>query len=123
MKMSDMWKEQTETPYERAERELCWIGIDLDKTLANNTAFPDFDLLEPIDGAKEALEQLNKDGWKIIIYTSRPWHDYEKIESWLNSYNIPYRRIVCGKLFVKYMVDDRNIEFNGNWREVLNKIH
>jgi len=112
-----------ETEYDRAERELRWLGIDLDRTLANNTPYPEFDLLDPIDGAKEALQKLNADGWKIIVYTARPWHDYEKIENWLIKYNIPFRRIVCGKLFVRYMVDDRNIEFNGDWNKVLKKIN
>jgi len=121
--MSDMWPEQPVIPpHERAERELRWVGVDLDKTLANNTAHPDYELLEPIDGAVESMKKLHKDGWKLIIYTARPWHDYEKIENWLLKYNIPHRRIVCGKLFVRYMIDDRNIEFRGDWEEVLNKI-
>lgn len=104
------------------ESQIKWIGVDLDKTLANNSAYPEYKLLEPITGAKEAMDKLTADGWKIIIYTARAWVDYEIIEDWLNQYQIPFRRIVCGKLFVKYMVDDRNIEFKGDWNEVLKKI-
>ena len=105
-----------------AENQLRWIGIDLDKTLATNSPYPEYRLLEPVKGAKEALEQLNADGWKIVIYTSRPWMEHEQIENWLDRYNIPYKRIVCGKLFVKWLVDDRAIQFKGDWKETLKDI-
>jgi hypothetical protein len=105
-----------------AEHNLKWLGIDLDGVLAKNSAYPEYKLLKPITGAKEALEQLNAGGWKIIIYTSRAWTEYDQIENWLDKYNIPHRRIVCGKLFVKYMIDDRNVEFHGSWDKVLRKI-
>jgi len=105
-----------------AETNLKWLGVDLDGTLANNSPHPDYELLEPIEGAKDALYLLASKGWKIIIYTARPWHEYDQIENWLNNYNIPFRRIVCGKLFVKYMIDDRAISFKGDWDEVINQV-
>jgi hydroxymethylpyrimidine pyrophosphatase-like HAD family hydrolase len=105
-----------------AESELKWICFDLDKTIATNSPYPEYKLLDPIIGAKESLEQLNAQGWKIIIFTSRAWMEYEQIERWLDKYNIPHRRIICGKTFAKYYVDDRNIEFNGDWKPVLRKI-
>ena len=52
-------------------------------------------------------------GYKIVIFTSRPWDDYSNIENWLNDNHIPFRSIVCGKPIVKYYIDDRNIEFKG----------
>jgi phosphoglycolate phosphatase-like HAD superfamily hydrolase len=104
------------------EKELKWLGIDFDLTIAHNSEHPEYQPLEPIKGAKKYLDKLVADGWKIIIYTSRPWHEYDKIEEWLNLYQIPFRRIVCGKLFVKWMVDDRAINFNGNWEEVYKQI-
>ena len=103
------------------ERELKWIGIDLDKTLTH-TKYPEFKLTKPIKGAKEALKKLNKDGWKITISTSRAWADYENIERWLLKWDIPFRRIVCGKLLCKFFIDDRNIEFNGDWKETIEKL-
>jgi uncharacterized HAD superfamily protein len=104
------------------EKELKWIGVDLDKTICNNSDHPEYKMLEPINGAKKYLDKLVADGWKITIYTSRPSHEYNQIENWLNSYQIPFRRIECGKLFVKWMVDDRAINFNGNWEEVYKQI-
>jgi phosphoglycolate phosphatase-like HAD superfamily hydrolase len=110
------------TDEKRAEAQLRWLGIDLDKTVAQNSSYPDFELLDPVDGAKDALTKLEADGWKIIIHTSRHWQDYELIESWLLKHQIPFRRIVCGKLFAKYYVDDRGIAYTGDWNEVLKQI-
>ena len=65
---------------------------------------------------------LVANGYKIIIHTSRAWNEYDIIEKWLDDWKIPHRRIVCGKLFAKYYIDDRNIEFNGSWEKVYKKI-
>ena len=105
------------------DNELKWLGIDFDQTIASNSGAPDFTPLEPLDGAKEALDLLVSKGWKIVIYTARAWHEYDIIENWLNKYNLPFRRIVCGKLFVKWMIDDRNIEFKGNWPEIIERLN
>ena len=104
------------------DAEMKWLGIDLDKTIANGTGYPDFELTTPLKGAKEALKSLEKDGWKIIIYTARPWADYPKIEHWLDQNKIPHRRIVCGKILVKWMIDDRNLAFSGDWTEILDRL-
>lgn len=104
------------------EEKLKWVACDLDKTIAHNTGYPEFNLLEPIIGTKEYLDKLVANGYKIIIHTSRAWNEYDIIEKWLDDWKIPHRRIVCGKLFAKYYIDDRNIDFNGDWEEVYKKI-
>lgn len=106
----------------RDNHELRWVAVDLDKTVADNSGFPEFKLTAPTHGAKEALDKLTANGWKIIIHTARAWENYEEIEVFLNKYEIPFRRIVCGKLLAKYYVDDRGVEFTGNWGETLDKI-
>lgn len=102
--------------------ELLWCGIDLDETLAHNSGFPNFELAEPIEGAKEALEKIVEKGFKPIIYTARPYSDYNKVEHWLDMHQIPYRRIFCGKVLLRWMIDDRAISFRGNWNDVLDQI-
>lgn len=103
------------------KEELLWVGMDLDGTLAD-TKPPHFELDKVVEGAREALERITAKGFKIVIYTARPWHDYNNVEDWLKENQIPFRRIICGKPLFKYMVDDRGINFNGNWDEVIGKI-
>lgn len=106
----------------RRDGNLKWLGVDLDGTVAQNTGHPDYKLTKPIEGARDTLRDFKKEGWKIIVYTARPWSEYELIENWLNKNHIPHRRIVCGKLLVKWMIDDRNLEFDGDWDKVRKKI-
>lgn len=103
------------------EQELKWLGVDLDDTIATSK-YPKFKLGKPINGSKEALDKLTKNGWKVIIYTSRPWNEYDVVERWLIKWSIPFRRIICGKLLPRIFIDDRNIEFDGNWKKALKKV-
>ena len=102
--------------------ELLWLLVDFDNTVCNNSGYPDFVPTTPLDGAKEALDELTAKGMKITIYTARAWSEYYDIEHWLDTNQIPHRRIICGKPLGKYIIDDRNLEFSGNWEEVLKKI-
>jgi len=102
--------------------ELKRIGIDLDDTIAHNSGAPDYILGEPTDGAKEFVEKLITDGWKPFIWTARPSADYQMIENWLIKHGIPIRRIVTGKELVYASVDDKNIEYNGDFDESYKKV-
>lgn len=102
--------------------QLVWIAIDFDETIATNSGYPDFVLQKPIPGAREAIKKLVKLGWKIKIFTARPSSDHLAIERWLKRWKIPYSAIYTGKILARYYVDDRNIEFKGNWDDVLKKI-
>lgn len=104
-----------------ANEDLKWLGIDFDKFIAENTGHPDYKPLGIKLGALEFMKRLEADGWKLIIHTARPWSDYEIIENWLLFYTVPYRRIVCGKLLVKFYLDDRNVPY-GSWDEMYNFI-
>ena len=101
---------------------LNWLGIDFDDVIAHNTGYPDFTPTEPLNGVREALDKLHFDGWKIKIYTARPWSDHRKVERYLKDHNIYFDDVICGKILVKWMIDDRNIEFKGDWKKVLKKI-
>jgi len=73
-------------------------------------------------GAREFCQKLVKDGWKIIIYTSRHWADYELIEKWCQKNKIPVRRIICGKPLFRCIIDDRCMEFTGDFNELYRRI-
>jgi cobalamin biosynthesis Co2+ chelatase CbiK len=101
--------------------------VDLDNVIAHSSGYPDFKLTKPLVWAKEGLIKLEQNGWKVIIYTARHWGEYEDIEKWLNKNKLPFRRLVCGKPLFKYMIDDRNIEFDPNkpkesWLNVVVKV-
>lgn len=98
------------------------ICIDFDKTIANNGPHPDYEILEPIKGVKEFLEALYLSGWHITVFTARSDHFYEVICNYMEKYQLPYDRVICGKPFAKYYIDDRNISFKGNWEEVISQI-
>ena len=97
--------------YNKPLKELKWISMDFDGVLANNTGHPDYLITTPIEGAKETLTELRKRGWRVIIYTARPYSDYENIERFLKDNGIPFKYIVCGKLLAAKYYDDRNVGF------------
>lgn len=101
--------------------ELKWLGVDFDKTIAHSE-HPDYHPTHPLEGAVEALQELHKQGWKIIIFTARASSEYRLIESFLEDHNIPFKMIVCGKLLCRYYIDDRNVAFDGDWGKVLHTI-
>lgn len=102
--------------------EIKWIGVDFDDTLASNSSFPDYIPQEPLQGAVEAMQKLDKRGYKITIFTARPWVDYANIEKWCEFYGVPARRIICGKPLFKCIIDDKNIEFKGDWEKSLEEV-
>lgn len=100
--------------------KLKWLAVDLDHTLANTSDYPDFKLLEPIEENVEKLRACAALGYKAIIHTSRHWIDYALIEDWLETNNIPYKAIVCGKLLAHRYIDDRAIPADAeDWTEHL----
>jgi len=96
-------------PFTVPDREdLIWVGVDLDSTIAE-PVWPAKGIGEPIWENVYKLEELVEHGYKIIIYTARGWEDVELVESWLAHHQIPFNRVVCGKVLLRAMVDDKNI--------------
>jgi hypothetical protein len=92
-----------------------WIAVDLDGTLAEGVWTPEnpVDTIgAPIQHGLNQCARYSSVGWKIVIHTSRPWYHYEMIEEWLEKHGVPFRRIVCGKLFAHRYVDDRGVPAN-----------
>lgn len=95
--------------YYLTKEEIKWVLIDFDGTIhpydkkdkKHNIKNP------PMKGAKETLEKIEKLGYKICIYTARPWSDYKPIEEYLLYYQIPFSRIFCGKVFGVLLIDDK----------------
>lgn len=89
---------------------------------------------EPVPGVKQALEELKEIGYEIIIFSTRAFtrvvkgkteeSQYYAMCSWLAKYEIPYDSIwqEVGKPMGYVYLDDRAIQFKGNWRETLQNI-
>jgi len=92
--------------------ELLWIGLDFDGTLATASLPPLYEMGDINLGSKEAVEEIIKMGYKPTIYTARPDAEYNQIEDWHKEHNLDIRRIKTGKALVKYLIDDRAIEFD-----------
>lgn len=97
----------------RPNADLRWLAVDLDGTLSTpewpTGNYPGWPLGEPIRENVLKLGAAVLRGWKIVIHTARPWSDYEMIEKWLRAHEIPFDKIVCGKLLAAAYIDDRAI--------------
>ncbi len=107
------------------------VCVDLDGTIAHYKEWEGEDHFgEPVPGARDALGKLRDMGWTVIVYTTRS--NREKIKQYLEQNSIPFDYInespfqpanaVGGKIYAQVYVDDRAIQFNGNWQDTLAEI-
>ena len=113
------------------------IMIDLDGVVHRySKGFDDGTLYDdPMPGAKEFIDSM-KDIYEIVIFTARvsttkirfaPASSIKYVEEWLNKHNIYFDLVTSDKLPAIAYIDDRAIEFKGDWNyvrerfEILNK--
>lgn len=92
--------------------DLLWDAVDFDGTLAQSSWTPEKPTAVPGPPIQENVAKLGalvEAGRKVVIHTARPSSDYELIESWLTFYEIPFHRIVTGKLLAARYIDDRAV--------------
>ena len=90
---------------------------------------------EPFAGAKRAIDWLRKNGFEIVIFTTRASEenakemggDHEKeianVETWLKDNDIYFDRITGEKLGADFYIDDKAITIkDGDWDSVLKVI-
>ena len=97
------------------------VLVDFDNCLAKNRGYPDYTPTEPMEGAKEFCKKMTERGYKIWIYTARPSADEHNIEGWCSHYGIPFRRIICGKLLGRVLIDDKAMHFT-SWEQALKDV-
>lgn len=79
---------------------------------------------EPVPGIREVMTQLMKDGYEVVIVSTRS-SSQEGIDSmteWLNKHDIPFDYISDTKPPAMVYVDDRAIRFDGNTENLVQEI-
>lgn len=106
------------------------VAVDLDGTILEFDGWKGhYWFGEPTRGAREALTELKRRGYVIVVWTTRK--NVSDVARVLDSYGIPfdfinenpYQPPDCGrKIFADVYVDDRAVEFRGDWDYVLRRI-
>lgn len=107
------------------------ICIDFDGVIAQYQEWEGKDKFgAPVPGVQSALKVLKKEGYKIIIFTTREVSD--ELKAYLKENNITYDHINenpdqpkdtnAGKPIADLYVDDRSVCFRGNWKYTLEDI-
>jgi len=88
---------------------------------------------EVVPGAKEGITALKDAGYHVMIYTTRTNpqfrkkgepEQYNQLVQYLEKNQIPYDRIYVGsgKPMAHLYLDDRGINFNGDWKKAVDDI-
>ena len=108
------------------------LVIDLDGVLATGTketvyseqAGWAYENCVPVEGALDFLRQMHKE-YRIVVSTARLLIDKEKTQKWLQENGfMPYideLQVGIKEPAFAY-IDDRAIEFHGDWNEVAEKV-
>ena len=107
------------------------VCIDIDGTISRYIEWVDSKTFgEVLPHCAETIHHLKADGWFVIIYTTRA--DQIEIKKFLDEHNIPFDSInenpnqpdnaKGGKPYADVYVDDRAIQFDGDWVEAYQKI-
>lgn len=80
---------------------------------------------KPVDGIKETIDKLRKEGYEIVIYSTRASSiaELKDMNTWLRKHEIKVDDICSEKPIALMYVDDRAIPFNGNCETLMKNIH
>jgi histidinol phosphatase-like enzyme len=105
------------------------ISIDVDDVILKYHEWEGIhNFREPVEGVKEALAELQKMGYYVIILTTRvneqvnPGYSEDELvdilTKALDKAGIPWDEISIGKPLADFYVDDRSIKFE-SWSQIL----
>lgn len=101
-------------------KEKLTIAFDLDNTLCTSIRrnHPE-DILKvtPRDIMVEALRDLKKQGYIILIFTRRSMlkNGHELTKQWLKEHNIPYNKLITDKPHYDIFIEDRAMSPLNGW--------
>jgi len=87
-----------------------WHGTDI---------LPD----EPVPGAKEAMAELHKRGFRVTVCSSRAVFPggSKAIKEWMDHWGIYYDEVTHVKEPHVAFIDDRGVKFDGDWEDALQR--
>lgn len=89
------------------------VAIDFDGVIFDKSKGCD------IPGAVRAIRTIYDQGHEVTVFTNRPDYDYSSVKGLLESYGVPYHRLICGKPSYDVFIDDRSMRFEGWDKEYL----
>jgi hypothetical protein len=92
------------------------IALDFDGVLHAYHGWNGGKLNGPVDGALEAVEELIKRGFRIVVHSAR---DTAPIRRWLKEHGFPALEVSREKPTAVAYVDDLAVRFDGSWTEAL----
>lgn len=111
--------------------------IDLDGTIHKySQGYKDGTIYDdPFKGAREVIDWLKRNGYEIVIFTTRASksnaeelggnqdEQIKQISEWLKKHNIYFDKITSEKLAADFYIDDKAIQIsNGDWNSVMDVI-
>lgn len=97
------------------------VCVDLDFTLCACETGSYADAV-PVPGAADALAEIRRAGWFVVIYTARHFNHWRITTEWLVANGFEYDQLVFGKPPARFYIDDRAIPFEGNWTAVSERL-
>lgn len=94
------------------------ICVDFDGVLNEYDGYEEGNLGESLTGSKEFIKELRKK-YKVVILTSR---QKEQVIDWLNNNGFPSMKVTNRKVPAVAYIDDRAIQFNGNYKKVISRL-
>ena len=103
------------------------VAVDLDGTICEYDGWMGEDSFGEVrSGAREALEELRRLGWRIIVFTTRG--NQKKVSEFLDAESVPHDYVnynpdqpqgSSGKVVADVYVDDRAVNALASWDEIL----
>ena len=88
------------------------IALDFDAVLHTYVGWRDGHMDVPIAGSRDAVLELQRRGFEVVVFTTRSPED---VERFLSENDFPALFVTRVKLPFVVMVDDRAIRFEGRW--------